>query len=257
MKNSIGLYKKIACCVLLAVACRYAGAQTKVILKLDDIGANKNTCKALPVMEYLLQRGVKASYGVIANRLDSTAGRLLYRYINARDAQGNAMVEIWHHGLDHSRNETAFEFKSAPYAEQHLHFDSADRLVKKYLGVQMHTFGAPYNATDSVCLRVVSENPQYQGIFFSRAAMPPGAALTRLNNQVGMEKTTGKPDAAYFIEQYEKHPEYRSSYLVLQGHPPYWDEASLAEFKKILDFLDARQCDYVLPAELYTAGNKK
>jgi len=50
-----------------------AFAQHKVILKLDDIGVKNGVCVAKPVMDYLLQKNIKASYGVIANRLDSTA----------------------------------------------------------------------------------------------------------------------------------------------------------------------------------------
>jgi hypothetical protein len=239
-------------CIVCMTNCgeKEVQAQTKIVLKLDDIGARKNQCKALPVMEYLLHRNIKASYGIIANRLDETALPLLSKVIQATDAEGKPMTEIWHHGLDHSRNENVFEFKNRSYQEQKLHFDSAHNLVKKYLGVNMNTFGAPFNATDSICLRVIAEHGGYRKIFFSKVSIPTGSALQQLNNSVPMEKEVGKPDFEYFKEQYSKYARYAGSNMVLQGHPTYWTAEGLEQFKKILDFLDGRNCIYVLPSQL-------
>jgi len=238
--------------LILFIFCLWqqVNAQTKIVLKLDDIGAKNGSCKAMPVMEYLLQRKVKASYGVIANRLDETAKDVLSPIIKAKDSLGNPMVEIWNHGLDHSRTGDVFEFKNAPYEVQKSHFDSAHTLVKKYLGIEMSSFGAPYNATDSICLRVIAEHGSYKTLMFSRTEVSFTEPFIRLNNNVAMEKETGKPDFAYFMEQYNKHPEYRGTNMVLQGHPPYWTPEGFAEFKKVLDFLDSEKCRYVLPSEL-------
>ena len=227
-----------------------AASQTKVVLKLDDIGAQKNACKALPIMEYLVQRNVKASYGVIANRLDETAKPLLAKITNAVDRKGKPMVEIWNHGLDHSRNGDAFEFKNSSFEQQKKHLDSSHFLVKKYLGISMTTFGAPYNATDSTFIRMIAENKKYRTVFFSKVYPTYEAEFKRLNNNVPMEKETGKPNFDFFMTEYKKHPEYLSSNIVLQGHPPYWTDEGFAEFKKILDFLDTKQCVYVLPSTL-------
>ena len=238
--------------ILLLIFCLWqqASAQTKIVLKLDDIGAKNGSCKALPVMEYLLQRKVKASYGVIANRLDETAIDVLRPIFDAKDSLGKPMVEIWNHGLDHSRTGDVFEFKNASYQAQKQHFDSAHWLVKKYLGIEMTAFGAPYNATDSTCLRVIAEHGGYKAVMFSRIKVSFEIPFALLNNNVAIEKETGKPDFAYFMEQYTKHPEYQTSNMVLQGHPPYWTEEGFAEFKKILDFLDEKKCRYVLPSQL-------
>ncbi|UKT64951.1 DUF2334 domain-containing protein [Pedobacter mucosus] len=225
-------------------------AQTKVVLKLDDISAQNGECKSLPVMTYLLKRNVKASYGVIANRLDGSAKSLLNDIISAVDNQGNRMVEIWNHGLNHSKNGDVFEFKNSTFNEQLQHLDSAHFLVQKDLGVSMTTFGAPYNATDSVCLRVINEHKNYKKIFFSSVKVEFETNFERLNNNVPMEIETGKPDFDFFIKSYNKYPAYLSSNIILQGHPPYWTDEGFAEFKKILDFLDSKKCIYVLPATL-------
>jgi len=225
-------------------------AQTKVVLKLDDIAAQKNSCKSLPVMEYLLQRNVKASYGVIANRLDETAYPLLSKVLNAVDTKGKPMVEIWHHGLAHSRNGDIFEFKNTPYEQQKKSFDSAHELVKKHLKVNMSTFGAPFNAVDSVCLKVIAEHGGYTKVFYAYLNVNFKTGFDKLNNRVGIEIETGKPDFNYFMSEYKKNTSYLHSNIVLQGHPPQWTEEGFAEFKKILDFLDTKHAEYVLPSQL-------
>lgn len=230
-----------------------ANAQTKVVLKLDDIAANNSSCNALEVMDHLVQQNIKASYGVIANAVDSTARSTLRSYLDARDEKGEKLIEIWHHGLDHSKDIDSvgnFEFKHSPYTFQKAQFETADKRVLRCLGVQMSAFGAPYNATDSVTMRVVAENPNYTVFMFSKVEVSFPVAFVLLNNNVPMERETGKPDFDYFLEHYHKHPEYHHTYLVLQGHPPYWDEQGFGEFKKILDFLQRQKGVFVLPSEL-------
>lgn len=249
MKLVLNLNRTILLC-LLVLGLKTATAQTKVVLKLDDIGAKNGSCKALPVMQYLLQRGVKASYGVIANRLDETAKPLLADVLSAKDVNGQPMVEIWNHGLDHSRTGNVFEFKNSPYQIQQQHFKSAHALVKKYLDIEMTTFGAPFNAADTTCLKIIAEHGGYKKVFFSRVEVNFNIGFERLNNNMPMEKETGKPDFDYFLTNYNKYKNYLNSNIVLQGHPPYWTADGLAEFKKILDFLDEKHCVYVLPSSL-------
>ncbi len=242
--------KVIALCLFFmlyvsAVSC----AQLRVILKLDDISAKNGQCQVLPLMKYLIDRNVKASYGIIADRLDSTAYSLLKPVIQARDKNGRAMAEFWNHGLTHSRQGNVFEFKGMSSELQKAHLDAAHLLVQKNLGVTMTTFGAPFNATDSVCLKVVSENPAYKKVFFSKVEISTPVSFKRINNHVPMEKETGVPDFGYFLEQMKNNTAFLNEGIVLQGHPGKWKDAGLQEFKKILAYLDSLDCVYVLPAD--------
>jgi len=228
-------------------------AQNKVVLKLDDIEANNNTSRALPVMDYLLQREIKASYGVIAKRLDETALNVLGKYINATNAKGEKLIEIWHHGFDHTNNNPPAknqEFKGTDYAFQKQHFEDADQRVKKYLGVQMHSFGSPYNAVDSNTLKVIAENPNYKTVMFFWESPSKEKQIRRLNNRINLEKETGKPDFESFVIDYNKHPEYQKSNIVLQGHPNQWDAAKFEQFKLIIDFLISKKSEFVLASEI-------
>ncbi|UKT65933.1 DUF2334 domain-containing protein [Pedobacter mucosus] len=229
-------------------------AQPKIVLKLDDVGANKvSGNKADQTMAYLLQMNVKASYGVVAKWLDETALSLLGRYINAKNAKGEAMVEIWHHGYDHSNSNPPsknMEYKGTSYELQKKNFNLGDSLVRKYLGLQMHTFGAPFNAVDSTTLRVVAENKNYHILYCFPENTDSEKQLTRLNFRIKMENGTGKTNLQYFLDECEKNNAFSSAYMVLQGHPPQWNVSQFEEFKKIVAYLIEKNCEFVLPSEL-------
>ncbi|MXV17056.1 DUF2334 domain-containing protein [Hufsiella ginkgonis] len=238
--------------IIYLLAAKQVNGQTKIVLKLDDIGAAANTTKAAAVMDYLVERQVKFTLGVIADRLDSTALNVLGKYIGATNAKGEPLLEIWHHGLDHTNTNPpgkSQEFRGTSYDFQKRHFDGADQRVLKYLGVQMHAFGSPYNAIDSTTLKVVSENPAYNVVMFAGGKFPAPGKLTRLNNRVDMENGTGNTNYAFFVSNYAKSS-YKGSNMILQGHPPMWTPEQFGEFKKILDFLISEKCVFVLPGEL-------
>jgi len=230
-----------------------AFAQHKVVLKLDDIGVKNGVCVAKPVMDYLLQKNIKASYGVIANRLDGTALSTLGKYIEAKNTKGENIVEIWHHGYDHTNNNTAanlHEFKGTSYGFQKTHFNKADSLVKERLGIQMHSFGSPFNAVDSITLKVIAENPNYKSLMFFWGSLGKEPQLTRLNNRVDLENGVGNPDYDYFVKDLAKHADYKKSFIVLQGHPNQWNEAKIEQFKKVIDYLIKQRFEFVLPIDL-------
>ncbi|MDP4292565.1 MAG: DUF2334 domain-containing protein, partial [Bacteroidota bacterium] len=144
-------------------------AQTKVILKLDDLGCINHVCQASPVMNDLMNRKIKAAFGIIANRLDKTSTAYFEPFLKATNDKGQKLFEIWHHGLDHSSKNPPNdnrEFEGTTFEFQTEHFQQADLLVQNYLGVQMHTFGAPYNATDSNTVKVISNHPAYKVLLF-------------------------------------------------------------------------------------------
>jgi len=229
-------------------------SQTKIVLKLDDIAANKTSGnKASRVMDYLLGLDIKASYGVIAKNLDDSAPGLLHKYIDAKNKKGEKMIEIWHHGYDHSNNNPPaknMEYKGTSYVLQKANFNKADSLVKLYLGVQMQTFGAPFNAVDSNTLKVIAENKNYHILFYFPESPEREKQLTRLNTRINIENGTGNPNYDYFVSECEKNNAFKNSYLVLQGHPLQWDAKKFEEFKKIIAYLREKNCIFVLPSAL-------
>lgn len=224
----------------------------KVILKLDDLGtrAGAPSCKA--TMDYLVERVVKASFGIIANRLDATAPEALAPYLAAKNKDGEVLFEMWHHGLDHKKP----EFYGTPYEYQKEHFDKAAAKVKEALGVTMHAFGSPYNATDETTNRVIAENPDFRVFMFCKGELQTSPDVVYLNNRVNIENGTGNIQFDHFLKSYESRKDRYTDYMVMQGHPNSWGGEKLAELGRIIDFLQSEGCEFVLPTE-YAAGMKK
>ncbi len=63
--------------------------------------------------------------------------------------------------------------------------------------------------------------------------------------EVNLESRVGVADYAAFVAGFVKHLD--RPYFVLQGHPASWDAGRWGEFVKIVDYLRARGCEFVLP----------
>ena len=222
-------------------------AAPRIILKLDDLTVKNGTCTFALTMDYLVKKQLKAGLGIIAGRNDSTTLKTLLPYLQATNSKGEKLIEIWHHGLDHAKT----EFRDSTYEYQKFHFEQADQRVKKLLGIQMHTFGTPYNASDSITNKVISENSNYKVFMYSSVKPSSQKEILYLDNRVNIEKGTGNPDFALFMADYTKLKAKYTDYMILQGHPNMWTPEKLEQFKKIIDFLVSEGCEFVLPYEYY------
>jgi peptidoglycan/xylan/chitin deacetylase (PgdA/CDA1 family) len=222
-------------------------ATPKIILKLDDLSVKNGICPCSSTFDYLVSMKIKAGFGAIADRFDSTALTTLNHYLNAVNPKGEKLFEIWHHGLDHVRP----EFLQTNYDYQKFHFDEADKIIRNLLGIQMHSFGTPYNGSDSVTSNVISENSNYKVFMFSSLKKAEKAGTLNLDNRVNIENGTGNPEFKLFMENYAKNKEKYLDYMVLQGHPNMWTAEKIDQFKKIVEFLISEGCEFVTPYEYY------
>ena len=148
--------------------------------------------------------------------------------------------------------QTSWEFSGTTYAFQKAHFDSATNVIKSKLGIQMHSFGAPYNQNDTTCLRVISEDTNYKVIMYSQVAVSPTAGYKNLSNRVYIESATGVPDSAYFMNSYNSLKNTYTDYMVMQGHAYAWTTAAKqAEFQKIVNYLISQNVKFTTPYEYY------
>lgn len=220
----------------------------RIILKLDDLQAKNSSCPSTAVMDYLIQKQVKAGIGAIANNFDNTALSVLSPYLNATNSTGDKLFEVWHHGLDHIDP----EFKGTTYAYQKAHFDQATQIIKTLLGVQMHSFGTPFNASDANTNTVISEDPNYKVFMFPSLDAPASTGVFNMKNRVDMENGTGIPDYAFFVTNFNNFKNMYTDYMVFQGHPNQWTTtAKLDQFKQIVDYLILQGCEFVLPYDYY------
>lgn len=245
---------KLVCGSSLLFILNSAWAQPNVILKLDDFGAKDGTSLGSPVLDLLLARKIKASFGVIVKNLDNSATVVFQKYLDATNETGEKLFEVWSHGYDHSSKNLPNnrpEFSGTGYDFQLEHFNHADRQVLALLKVQMHTFGSPFNKTDSNTRKVVSLNKNYKVFLLNGGRSGFEDGILYMNNRVDMENGTGQVNYDYFVEQYKNSAKKYPDYIVMQGHPNHWDATKIANFTKILDFLIAEKCTFILPYEYY------
>lgn len=226
----------------------------KVILKLDDLGVLNSVFAASPTYDYLIANNIKAGAGAIANRFDGTSATVLAPYLTASNAVGDTLLEVWNHGYDHTGTSTTgiYEFSNTVYADQKLHFDNSTQTILSNLGIQMHTFGAPYNASDAITNTVIAETPSYKVFLFSDV-VPAENGVKYLNNRVDMENGTGNPLYAYFVSNYNANKSTFTNNMVLQGHPNNYTLGSsmLDQFKLIVQFLISEGVEFVRPYDYY------
>lgn len=131
----------------------------------------------------------------------------------------------------------------------------ATQLVLKNIDVQMNTFGTPWNQSDTVTNRVMSEDSNYKVFLCTQGQTAPlsNPEILTLNHFVYMEYNTGKPDFDVLMSNYFNFQNNFTDYMILQGHPNSWIENSyyFNELKRIILFLIAQGCDFVLPYEYY------
>lgn len=225
----------------------YAFASLKIIIKLDDFQAKNNTCPSVATMDYLVNKNIKAGFGAIANLFDATAASKINTYLNAKDSIGNKLFEVWNHGLDHVNP----EFSGTTYEYQKDHLTQSTQLIYNFLGIQMHTIGTPFNASDANTNVVLSEDVNYKVFIFPTISPGSSTGILSLKNRVDMENGTGNPEYSYFVTNYNKYKSSYKDYMVLQGHPNLWSSSKLDQFKLIVDFLISEGCEFVLPYDYY------
>lgn len=240
---------RIACIVFFLILLSFTSnaQKRKIILKLDDVIVKNENSNGLPTLNYIKDKKIKASFGLVASRNDASILSVFDDYLNAKNEDGERLIEIWNHGYDHINP----EFDGTGYAYQKQHFNDADQILNNLLRIKMTTFGAPFNHTDETTNLIISENSNYKLVFFTYPAPDSNLGIINLKNRVNIENGTGNPDFEFFVSNYNNFKDNYSDYMVLQGHPNVWNENHLDEFKKIVEFLIAEDCEFILPYDYY------
>ena len=223
-----------------------AGKPPVVIFKLDDLRDTEKARHGFSrVFDVLVAKNIHAGFGIIADSCEDNGNKTSY-YDLVRRWAASGRVEIWHHGYDHVQG----EFSDGNYARQVEHLQKANRLVAEKCGVTLRSFGAPFNANDAATVRALNDTPQLAVWMFSNNSV--GAKQRLLTIRCNMEPKTGVVSYDLFVKDYAAH--VGAAYIVVQGHPPYWDDASHAAFTRIVDFCRAQRCAFATPYECAQAA---
>ncbi|MEO7598206.1 MAG: DUF2334 domain-containing protein [Opitutus sp.] len=222
------------------VWCFPASAAPVVILKLDDLRDTEKAREGFArVFDVVVSRQIKGGFGIIADSCEDNGHKQSY-YDLIRTWAGSDRIEIWHHGYDHVKG----EFSDGNTTRQREHLKKANRLLQEKCGITLRSFGAPFNATDAATVQALTSVPQLTVWMFPGKAV--GAKQRLLINPCKMEPKTGVVDYDLFVREYAARSD--SAYIVVQGHPPYWDEASHEAFVRVVDYCLAQGCTFATPA---------
>lgn len=222
-----------------------------IFLKLDDIRENEvargGFRKAKEVIDEL---DVKANFGIIGISLEDD-GKKEEFYAEVAGWAADPDIEIWHHGYYHN-NSQYVEFKGGSYEEQYKQLKATIDLLKEKCNITVRSFGSPYNATDEVTIQVLNDLDQIKTAYFP--SVWEGMEAMPLTYSGNFETAVGVVNYDEFVKKYEESGKDKP-YLVLQAHPGGFDEASLADFKKCIEYLKAQNVEFMTTTQYYNRVN--
>jgi peptidoglycan/xylan/chitin deacetylase (PgdA/CDA1 family) len=219
----------------------------KIVLKLDDLKPASGggvSPQWLRAAEFAKEKNIKISIGIIAQGLEGECP-VLVQWIQEQNAAKR--IEFWNHGWDHAAGEKLIrEFSGQPYEHQKDHLTRANTIARQKLGFPFESFGAPFNATDAVTVRVLAEDPDIKVWIYGDSKNPAGKTVLR-NSAVTIE-TRARPDFEAFLEAYAHNR--GADLFVMQGHPGGWKDDNFEQFRMMVEYLISQQAQFVFPRDL-------
>ena len=210
-----------------------------VILRFDDLrdSSIEEFDRAIAILN---KYGIDASCGVIGSGLGSQE---LYDAI-IRYYEGGA--EIWHHGYAHDSN----EYYSATAESVIKNFGKTLELIKENCGIDITSFGAPYNRVDSAALKVIQEN--FEEIKVVMASEDKSDVATIVNFHAimtfeGENESGGKIDLEGFKEAFENYK--HNEYITIYCHPGSWKNVDYETFDQLIQYLISEGVTFMTPTE--------
>lgn len=193
------------------------------IIKMDDLTPN-NLPGFRTVAEIGAEEGCPLCLGVIGQGFEAPEAEEFARQLIAFHDAGN---ELWNHGYYHVRP----EFSTDPYEEQRRNFGATQAIVRERCGINMTTFGSPFNNSGETTVKMIAECfPEITALLFIKESGLP--TCHPLPNRCNIESTTGVVSYERFCSDYAVMSDL--DYFVLQGHPAHWTPEYLADFRRIL-----------------------
>lgn len=229
-----------------------------VILKLDDLRQEQELVHYgwIQVMEFLDKEEVVGTIGLIGESLEEE-NIAYFDWIKERASAG---IEIWNHGYCHCKpmvqGEEKREFRGTATSFQLEQLTRTQELAKEKLGIDLHSFGAPYNATDTSTAQVLDSIPALEVWMYKETKAPTSKYLLNRIPKVNIEYPVHIPDFEKFKEGYLAFQD--EPVLVIQGHPRSWveDPERFEEFKKIILFLKEKEVQFITPYNYYLQYGK-
>jgi peptidoglycan/xylan/chitin deacetylase (PgdA/CDA1 family) len=223
-----------------------------VILKLDDVG-HWVSPRWQKVTDFLAERQIKASYGVITGALEKVQPQTVTW---VKDLHDRGAIEFWLHGYTVRGPKDKGEFEQGTAEEQAALLAKGVALGKEKLGIDFVAFGEHWSGRTAETEKAVEMTPQIKVWLYGPKASSHYTRLS-LPRVVGLENPTFVPDFAKFKAAYDKSGA-SEPVLVLQGHPDAWgDQARWDGFVQIIDYLQGKNVVFMTPSEYLATREAK
>jgi len=203
----------------------------KIIIKADDLAGYPGKNSIIPkrwqkFVDIIKKYNIKANIGIIGNSLLFDD----YGYFEwIRDNE--KYIEYFNHGFLHRK----FNFDGIEYEEfrgtsiqyQLNLINYTNQLAKEKVGIELISFGAPYNATDKNTSLALNQTNIKTAYFLTEEFNG-----VNLKDRIDIEVPVHCPNFNEFKNNFTK-----KKYAVIQVHPNSWDEYYFNEFEKMIKFL--------------------
>jgi len=204
----------------------------KIIIKADDLAGYPGKNKIIPqrwqrFVDIIKKYNIKANIGIIGNSLLFDD----YGYFNWIKENSN-YIEYFNHGFLHRQfhfdGDTYQEFCGTSKEYQLKLINYTNKLVKEKVGIELTSFGAPYNATDKNT-SIALHNTNIKTAYF----LSHDFNGKNLTDRIDIEIPVHCPNFTEFQKTF-----FQKEYAVIQVHPNSWEEKYFIEFEKMINFLN-------------------
>lgn len=208
----------------------------RLLIKADDFRTFPSI-RWLNFIRFCIDRSLPITAGLIGKSLESN--RVCKELIKLVYSSKN--IELWNHGYEHNGwpgEKHVSEFFRVPENDQYEALAKTQYLAREVLGVQLRAFGPPFNKFDSKSLRAVGQFSEIEYLF--DVGFCPGFKTIPSSFYVECDGRAAGNKFNYELAQKRAKPFLeRNGCFVLQIHPGnHWDEQSLVEFGRFIDYCE-------------------
>lgn len=219
------------------------------IIKLDDLSVS-NISSFNKWQQFAEDENIHLGFGVLCKSFAEDDA-----YVTSLAAIDNSPnIEVWLHGYDHQGGVTS-EFRE-DLASQTQTFADCEAVANK-AGISYKSFNPPFNELNEDTANLLEQKGYSAVMLISNSVsdyMLNKSFVTLYNeNILELNAANSNADRVSTIEDFIAEHEALSTsgkkYIVYQGHPAQWNEASNNKFIKIVKYLKSIGTAFMEPAD--------
>ena len=215
-------------------------------------------------IQVVIDKEICASIGIISKPLSSKNSISEIRRISKIKQKNNfPVIEFWNHGYDHSKNGNKTEFYGTDFNYQLSHIQKSQDFFIDSLQFVSHSFGAPFNKTNSVTEAALKKHPdinvwmRYQKNEKQNSNhywKDPKRNVINSSDRNLILHVDYLSLKDFYMDRLQKNfnKDKNKPYILIQIHPQHWDNKSFDNFIKLISFYkDQKRGVFMTPYQYY------